>query len=126
MRLVTGGAWQGQKEWVIRQWSIPEKDIVDGADCGDTELNHVLAVDHFHLLVKRWMKAGTDTETEMETVLKNNPDLVIITDEIGCGIVPVDKDERDYREVHGRICCRLAERADEVVRIYCGMGQRIK
>ena len=34
--------------------------------------------------------------------------------------------ERDYREVTGRILTELAEQAETVVRILCGLGQCIK
>lgn len=126
MRLVTGGAWQGQRDWVVREWSVRPENIVDGAACDDEELGCAAAVNHFHLLVRRWMMAGEQTEIKIGELLRVNPDVIIITDEIGCGIVPVDKEERDYREIHGRICCRLAQEADEVVRVYCGMGQHLK
>ena len=42
------------------------------------------------------------------------------------GIVPIDSFEREYRERTGRILVKLAEQADEVVRVVCGIGQRIK
>ena len=35
-------------------------------------------------------------------------DRVLVTDEIGCGIVPADAFERLYREETGRLCCQFA------------------
>ena len=49
-----------------------------------------------------------------------------MTDEIGYGIVPMDLFQREYREKTGRICTELAERSEEVYRIICGIGMRIK
>ena len=63
-----------------------------------------------------WMQAGKIPADETEKILSDNPDIVIITDEIGSGIVPLDVKEREWREVHGRICCQLAGRADTVSR----------
>ena len=54
------------------------------------------------------------------------PDRVLVTNEIGYGIVPLDPFEREYREETGRICCLLAAEAKEVWRASCGLGQRIK
>ena len=54
------------------------------------------------------------------------PDRVLVTNEIGYGIVPLDPFEREYREETGRICCLLAAEAKEVWRVSCGLGQRIK
>ena len=51
---------------------------------------------------------------------------VITCDEIGCGIVPLEKSDRDYRENVGRIMCRVVERAEHVERLICGIPQRLK
>lgn len=47
-------------------------------------------------------------------------------DEIGCGIVPMEAFERGYRETDGRICQRIAAYSEEVHRVICGLGMRIK
>ena len=54
------------------------------------------------------------------------PDCILICDEIGNGIVPMEAEERTYRECTGRILEGLAAQADEVVRVVCGIGQKIK
>ena len=41
-------------------------------------------------------------------------------------ITPLDRTDRDWRERVGRLCCRLAAEADEVYRVHCGLGVRIK
>ena len=51
---------------------------------------------------------------------------VIIATEIGGGVVPIDPKERDAREKAGRLSCLLAERADAVVRVFCGIPMVIK
>ena len=55
-----------------------------------------------------------------------NPEVIIICDEIGCGIVPLEKSDRDYRENVGRIMCRVVERAEHAERLICGIPQRLK
>lgn len=57
---------------------------------------------------------------------RRNTDWIIISDEIGNGVVPMDTFERKYREETGRLLIKLAEEAEEVERILCGIGQRIK
>ncbi len=54
------------------------------------------------------------------------PDIILICDEVGGGIVPVERAERDYRECVGRVLCGLAEEAESVERVYCGIAQTIK
>ena len=42
------------------------------------------------------------------------------------GVVPVDKNERAAREAAGRLGCLLAQRADAVVRVFCGIPVYLK
>ena len=65
-------------------------------------------------------------ENEIFDFVEKYPDCVIISDEIGNGIVPLDAFEREYRERTGRILVELAARAEEVERVICGIGQKIK
>ena len=51
---------------------------------------------------------------------------IVIADEIGCGLVPLDASEREKRERAGRLACMLAERADTVIRVVCGCPQILK
>ena len=46
--------------------------------------------------------------------------------EVGNGIVPLDPAERAWRERVGRTCNLLAERADSVVRMVCGIPVTLK
>lgn len=50
----------------------------------------------------------------------------VICDEVGCGVVPLDEEDRAWREAVGRLCCDLAERAAAVIRVCCGIPQAIK
>ncbi len=47
-------------------------------------------------------------------------------DEIGCGLVPVDAFEREYREAVGRIMTGLTKKAVRADRVICGIGYVIK
>ncbi len=49
-----------------------------------------------------------------------------VCDEVGSGVIPIDKGQRLGREATGRLCCRLAARAEKVVRLVCGVPQVIK
>ena len=58
--------------------------------------------------------------------LLTDPPAVITLDEVGCGIVPLEKSERDYREAVGHAGQMLAAAAAEVYRMQCGIAVRIK
>ena len=66
------------------------------------------------------------TEKYMIRLMQENPDAFVTADEIGCGIVPMEAFERGYRETDGRICQRIAAYSEEVHRVICGLGMRIK
>ena len=51
---------------------------------------------------------------------------VVIATEVGGGVGPVDKNERAAREAAGRLGCLLAQRADAVVRVFCGIPVYLK
>ena len=84
------------------------------------------AVNRFHLFVRRSVEEGRDLSDFADTLKKRNPSLIIVKNEIGCGVVPMDPLERKYREQDGRLSEKLAAHCDTVVRVICGIGQVIK
>ena len=51
---------------------------------------------------------------------------IVVCNEVGSGIIPNDARERLAREQTGRLCIQLAQRADKVVRLVCGVAVVIK
>ena len=51
---------------------------------------------------------------------------MVIATEVGGGVVRMDAGQRHEREEAGRLACLLAERADTVVRVCCGIPQVLK
>lgn len=51
---------------------------------------------------------------------------VVIATEVGGGVVPVSRPERDAREAAGRLSCLLAQRAETVIRVFCGIPMVLK
>lgn len=132
MKLVIGGRAQGKLNYVLQHMTDENYQIYDGVfpDEGElfnlTKKNEWLIVNHFHRWVNKELKENRNPEEELEAFLKKGVRFVVISDEIGNGIVPVDAFERDYRERTGRMLITLASQADEVVRVICGIGQKIK
>ena len=50
----------------------------------------------------------------------------VIATEVGSGVVPVDAQQRAAREAAGRLNCLLAQRAEAVVRVFCGIPVLIR
>lgn len=125
MKLIVGGYVQGKLEYVCEQWHIEESMVYDGKLPEQAE-DEVVIVNHFHKWMKKRMEECGNPEEEIRTFVDNYPKCIIISDELGNGIVPVDSFEREYRERTGRILIELAKRAEEVERVICGMGQKLK
>lgn len=124
VKIITGGAFQGKLSYAKNLY--PDRIWTDGKSCGLDEIRTCAAVYAFQEFVKRWLKAGRSWEELPSLILRENRDIVIVCDEIGCGLVPVDAFEREYRESTGRILTELAESAERVDRVVCGIGMRIR
>ncbi len=131
MKMVIGGRAQGKCAAACKLYRIKSEDILDGASCEIQEVLSCKAVCNFHLLIRRVMekeeKMGSETaESFAREILLKNPGVILITTEIGYGLVPVDAFERAWRDATGRICCTLAKQAESVVRVTAGLVQVLK
>lgn len=59
-------------------------------------------------------------------MIANNPNAIIIMDEVGDGIAPTDPVDREYQRTVGRTGQRLAGEVEQVHRVVCGIGARIR
>ncbi len=124
MMLVTGGCFQGKTQYACEMFGISKEEAADGAVCPMEELYRTKLLYHFHEYIQRMMKAGQ--EFSVERLKEENPKVILVTNELGCGVVPVDQFDRAYREKTGRICCQIAREAVQVHRVVCGIGTVIK
>ncbi len=127
MKLVIGGYAQGKLEYVLWKYHL-QKDMVWDACLPADRMGQTdtVVINHLHQWVKRRILDGGCPEEEILSFVEKHDDCMIISDEIGNGIVPVDPIEREYRERTGRILIQLADRAEGVERVICGIGQTIK
>ena len=134
MILIIGGMAQGKLEYVKNNYGIEDKDIYNPDDICDifeignykASSDRIIVLNNFNNYIVSCRDKGNDDFDLVDRFIKKYPNAIIITDEVGNGIVPVDKNERLLRERIGRIQCALAEKADEVIRVVCGIGQKIK
>lgn len=122
MIMITGGAFNGKTEYAKRRFSLTDSGITDCGTADLTDIRGARCVKRYELAVKRLLESGSDPLSFTESL---DCDIIIIT-EIGCGIIPLEKSEREWREMTGRCGCLIAERAEEVVRVCCGIAEVIK
>lgn len=127
MKLIIGGYAQGKLRYVLSRYNVDTSKVWDGEipERAD-EQRGTMVINHFHNWVKSRIVCDGCPEEEIRKFLEKHWDCVIISDEIGNGIVPIEALERECRERIGRILVELAAKAEEVERVICGIGQKIK
>lgn len=132
MRLIIGGAYQGKRAYAMEAYGIREEEMLDGAET-EPELPELVGtgfrfkcIYNFHMFIKRLLEDGGEPLAITEKLIVGNPELIVIMDEVGNGIIPLEKSDRIWREQAGVISCFLAARAESVERIVCGLSMRIK
>ena len=116
MILIIGGAFQGKCTYAVNKYGLQENDICDlsvsepipGKKC------------YLHL------ESLTRRDDNPERYLPLFENAIVISREVGGGIVPIDGEQRAWREVHGTFLQTLARRADHVTRILCGLEEALK
>lgn len=131
MILIVGGSCQGKLTFAGT--FLADKELREGgvriADGRSDRVEDAFAADivnHAECYIRRLLATGEPPEVFVERLIKENPDVLVIADEIGYGIVSVSAFEREYRETDGRLCQRLAAASSQVYRVICGIGTKIK
>jgi len=119
MEFIIGGAYQGKLRYAREKFNLKEEEILF---CLDQNAEGKKAICGFHLLVRQWLINGLEPLEETKKIYAE----IVISDEIGNGIVPMDAFERQWREECGRCCTLLAQKANTVTRIFCSIPTKIK
>lgn len=123
MVLIFGGAYQGRLDYAKKNYSIETVcDCSDGRE-PDTLSDAVYGLEGYE---RRCVSEGLDALEFFRENIYRFREKVIILQDVSQGVVPLDAQERAFREMNGRLMIYLAEQADEAVRVFCGMGMRIK
>lgn len=125
MILIFGGAYQGKKEYAIKNYDIEIEDILTLSE-DDRTFPEAPAYENLQKFTLGFAKRGESADKYLKENMELLKDKIVISDDISSGIVPVDTTLRAWREMHGRCLNMLAGEADEVVRVFCGIGSRIK
>jgi adenosyl cobinamide kinase/adenosyl cobinamide phosphate guanylyltransferase len=113
MVLVIGGLASGKRDFVKSEYRYSDDDISSDVFSAAPVLFDLQEI----------INTDSDSERFFPELLNKK---VVICSDISCGIVPIDRAEREKREAVGRLCIRLASSAERVVRIQCGIPQIIK
>lgn len=107
MIFITGPLFAGKREFIRNALGLSESAL---EQCAVWDVQE-LAAD------------AADLNALADTLARNR---IVIATETGGGVVPVEAEARRAREAAGRLACLLAQRADTVVRVCCGLPQILK
>ena len=87
-----------------------------------------IVVDCLTLWLSNVTTSDVETETAklLDTSLASSALVILVTNEVGCGIVPENAMARQFRDQAGRLNQRVAEAASEVYWMIFGCALRVK
>lgn len=116
MTLIVGGAGQGKLAYAIRRLQVDETAVSrDPASPAPIVAG-----------LEDWLRRCPEPWPVLDRLLRDFPGVTILCREVGCGVSPLDREDRVWRERVGRVCCELAKRADHVIRLCCGLPMVLK
>lgn len=62
----------------------------------------------------------------LKALRETDSDMILVTNEVGMGIVPENAIARAYRDIAGRVNQRIGHGSDEVYLVVCGQAMKIK
>lgn len=126
MIFIFGGYAQGKLNFALKKYGLDYSDVFDSQQNDFSEYRGERIINHFEYMIKKWLEHDENPFVKTEEILDLLASCVIISQEVGCGLVPVDEDERRFREAVGRANCLVSEKADTVYRVCCGLGLKLK
>ena len=124
MILVFGGSYNGKLNYVKEKYNIGDEEIFF---CNGKEVDYSKKVIcGLHKLVYEIRKDGEDPLKYIKDNVKHFQEKIIISDEISSGIVPLEKNDRIWREDNGKCLQYLSKNSCAVIRVFCGIGTVLK
>jgi len=124
MILMIGGAYQGKLTYARKAYDLKDEEIFT---CRGPELDFskrcIRGIQEFSFAC---LQAGVDPIAYLKEHRAEWENCIFTCRDIFCGVVPVDPEVREWRQTTGRLCQYLTGEAAEVVRMFCGLEQRLK
>lgn len=126
MIFIIGGSYQGKREYALEKFNLTDQDLfICTEDTIEIDFSKriIANIERFAL---GCIRRNEEPQEYWEKHLAELQNSILISDDISCGVVPIDATIRAWREATGRANNYLARKADQVIRVFCGLGQVIK
>ena len=124
MVLVTGARFQGKLEFALGLAGVDGSQVAEGSVCSLDDLREKVVINHFELAVKRMSEEEISVTEQVASLCYYNPYAIVIVNEIAYGTE--DEQELLWREKAGKAARLLAEQAEEVYHLVCGIPVKLK
>lgn len=144
MHVITGGAYNGKWQFVKDLYDLTdEADFIKYSGYNKAELpsdfSHIktkyFIIQGLELYVKGFFENETSIPSQTEKFVLNclnwkklNPNdlLIIIGNDISKGVVPIDREEREWRDMTGLMYQRLVQVCERFDIIWYGINKQLK
>lgn len=123
MILIFGGAYQGKTDYARNKFGVKDIFSCAGGAEPDFDAECLIGIEEF---VMECVKNGTEAKEFFAGHEEEWKDSVLVITDMSQGVVPTDGNLRAAREMNGRLMLYLADKAEQVHRVFCGIGKRIK
>lgn len=129
---ITGGAYQGKLQYFKDNFkTLFDCEIIDFKSINISEYmnqenNSSKVFYNCQEYVKWAVSNKKNAIKEWDNLIGDSKSFCVIMNQVGNGIVPIEKEDRIYREEVGRFGCYIASKAMKVIVVTCGIGNTIK
>ncbi|MEL3961702.1 bifunctional adenosylcobinamide kinase/adenosylcobinamide-phosphate guanylyltransferase [Lysinibacillus endophyticus] len=134
MRVIIGGAYNGKKAYVKNSLLHIDQKFIHFFD---GEIPSTQFTEEAYVVISNFEKiilGMTDFDEDeianqlLEAIKKldKQTNVICICNDLGRGVVPIEKEQRKLRDTCGRLYQRLFEESKSIVRIWYGIPQIIK
>ncbi len=113
-----------------RDWQTIEAPLDLACAISTAPAANAILVDCLTLWLSNLMLKQRDIDGEIErleaAIAKHKAPVVLVSNEVGFGIVPDNAQARRFRDLQGRLNQRVAARADRVVLVVAGLPMFVK
>ena len=125
MILIFGGSYQGKLEFAKETFGVTENDVFTCTVDSEIDWSKKVLYNLDQSFL-RHVREGKESRDVLKDHLDQLKDKILIVNDISQGIVPMERENRDWREMTGRAMLYISKEADEVYRVFCGLGSKIK
>lgn len=124
MEVYFGGAYNGKLKYVCEKYNLKSEEVYY---CDEEILDfNKKVICGLHILVLKRVKNKKESLEYIKSNINLLKNKIIICDDISCGVVPINKEQRIFREELGQIMQFLTKESDRVTKVFYGIPKVLK